>query len=101
MKTHLISPRFTALFAVTLCLPLALSPAFAAEQARLNYADLNLTMPAGQAALEMRIKAAARSVCAETERTGARFTNPDCAKQVRSQVLSQISACQNNIGKGG
>ena len=95
MKTPLI-----ALAAAALCLPLAISPAAAAPQAELRYDDLNLAVPAGQATLEGRIKVAARSVCAETEIAGARFTNSACTKQVRSQVLAQISERQNRVVKG-
>lgn len=52
-----------ALFAA-ICLSAAVTPAAAEPVSRtVSYADLNLANPAGRAALETRIKTAARAVC--------------------------------------
>ena len=70
-----------ALFAA-FCLTVAVAPAAAEPVSRtVSYADLNLSNPAGRAALDARIKAAARAVCkADGYDVAARTRESNCVK---------------------
>lgn len=89
MKTALIA------FAAGLA---ALTPIAAAAQetATVEYRDLNLGTPEGQAALDRRVEAAARKVCSlDSVRTGTRIrstANLECYRQAKAQVKQQVAA---------
>ncbi len=76
-----------ALFAA-FCLTAAVAPAAAEPVSRnVSYADLNLSNAAGRAALESRIKAAARAVCqADGYDLAARNRESRCVKTAISNA---------------
>ena len=101
MRTPLIARHLTAPAAAALCLPLAFSPAFAAKPNELQYLDLDLDTPQGKAALDKRISAIARKICADEVTTGTRLSGIACHNDVRDQLLAAVSERQSRVGKGG
>lgn len=90
--------------ASALAVPMA--PALAQGQSmNVPYADLNLATPAGRAALDKRIEAAARKVCAVDEvRVGTRIRDGSarkCVADVDRQVRAQIAAITGDETLGG
>ena len=89
-----------AILSAALAISLIASPTLAQSQmVGVAYADLDLNTPAGQAALDRRIEAAAKSVCGFNEvRTATRLpssSSRDCLREAlastREQVAAQIS----------
>lgn len=76
-----------------------------AESISIKYTDLNLASPEGQAALERRIDAAARKVCALGEvQTGTRIRNREarkCYDRAKSQATKQFAVVVERQAKGG
>lgn len=70
-----------------------------------GYADLNLGTPEGQASLDQRIDAAAKSVCRVNEvRTGTRLRSPQvgaCLANARASAKKQVSAMMSETRRGG
>lgn len=71
-----------------------------AQPNEVKFGDLDLDSNAGKATLDARIRNAARNLCANEIRTGSRIDSA-CRNDVRKQVLAQIDAWQNRVGKGG
>ena len=99
-------PISAALALAMLAAPLAIaSPAFAnsgpANPTAIKFADLNLDSADGKATLEARIRNAASRICATEQRTGTRINSRACMLDIREQVLAQVSAYQDRVGKGG
>ena len=87
---NVVSAAGAALIA-TACLSIAVAPAAAASTSKtVSYADLNLGNAQGRAALNARIKAAARSVCrVDSSNLQARTTETQCIKAaIRSATVS-------------
>ncbi|MBB3034464.1 UrcA family protein [Alteriqipengyuania lutimaris] len=94
MKTSLV-PALSIFAALGLALP-AVPAAAQSQSVQVDYADLNLATPEGQAQLDRRIDKAAREVCG-TDRavTGTRLKNPaamKCLKSAKEQIGEQIAA---------
>ena len=88
-------PIVTVLAALTLS-GLTTVPAFAAgEQVTVSvgYADLDLTAPAGSAALEQRIAAAVKEVCAKPDMRNLKAMTAweECKASARLGALDQLS----------
>jgi len=66
----------------------------AGESVTVSYRDLDLTRPAGAAALQGRLRAAARTVCGAPERedVGAHFARRRCYEQSIAQAMREIPA---------
>lgn len=72
----------------------------------IEYADLDLTSPQGQAKLERRIDAAARQICgANEQRTGTRIIiDPKvrtCIAEVKAKTAPQVAAAKRERQLGG
>ena len=97
----------------TLAAPLAtLAPAPVAAQAgattgqiSIDYRDLNLSTPEGQAVLDQRINKAARSICAADEQTtGTRIPSSEavkCVSKAKAQAKTQVAAAIAAQQRGG
>ncbi|OZA92064.1 UrcA family protein [Altererythrobacter sp. H2] len=97
-------------FAGTLASLTAIAPAAAEVATRTNttsvqYADLNLSHPEGQAALERRIDRAARKVCGlDQQRTGTRLVpleDTRCYRQAKAEAKKQVAAAAAEQQLGG
>lgn len=71
-----------------------------------DYGDLDLTSPQGQAALDKRIHAAAREICgANEQRTGTRIAmdtkTRNCIAEVRAKAARQVAAATREKQLGG
>lgn len=66
----------------------------AGESVTVSYRDLDLTQPAGAAALQDRLRAAARTVCGapEREEVGAHFARRACYEQTIARAMRDIEA---------
>jgi UrcA family protein len=79
---------------LTLAVALALSTgstAFA-QDAKLRYADLDLSSAAGQTELERRIENVTRQICKAEAITGTRIVDMDELERCKSEVRAQITA---------
>ena len=80
------------------------TPAFAGNM-QIKYDDLNLSSPAGQAALERRIDKAAREVCGvDRQRSGTRFPSRSaqkCFESAKKQATQQMAALVDEQRLGG
>lgn len=99
-----LAPALTLIAALGLALPTV--PAAAQSQTvEVPYADLNLSTPEGQAALDRRIDKAARQVCGADETvTGSRLKNraaSKCIRTAKEQIGAQISALVEEPNLGG
>ncbi|UAB78452.1 UrcA family protein [Erythrobacter sp. SCSIO 43205] len=107
MKTLTFAAASLAMIATAS--PAFAGPAFAGESdvhsQSVRYADLNLATPEGQARLDQRIDAAAKSVCRVNEvRTGTRIRSPhvnDCLASARASAKKQVSAMMAETQRGG
>ena len=98
-----------AIGAATLALAFTTSPALAngSEIATkdVEYADLNLSTPEGQARLQQRIESAAKSVCSAYEhQTGTRLRSPEhtaCLATARASGKKQMAAIVADQRRGG
>jgi UrcA family protein len=87
----------------------AISPALANDAAppsvTVHVADLDLTSPAGQRALDRRLDRAVRSVCADGGfRTGSRIMSREgqaCLAKARASVRDQVAALTTAQQHGG
>lgn len=81
-------------FALTGLAGLAQAQTAERETAEVRFADLNLTSPAGQAALDRRVEGAARRVCESAVPVGSRaayrIEEGRCKAQVRQQVAAAL-----------
>lgn len=81
---------------LTLAIALALTSASAAyaQEAKLRYADLDLSSAAGQTELERRIENATRQICRADPATGTRIVDQDeverCKDEVRAQIVAKL-----------
>lgn len=71
-----------------------------------SYADLDLTSPQGQAALDRRIDSAAREICGgEEQRTGTRIVMNTkvrtCIAEVKAKAAIQVAAAKRERQLGG
>ncbi len=66
----------------------------AGESVTVSYRDLDLAQPAGAAALQGRLRAAARTVCGAPERgeVRAHFARRDCYERSIAQALHDLEA---------
>lgn len=66
----------------------------AGESVTVSYRDLDLAQPAGAAALQGRLRAAARAVCGapEREEVRAHFARRDCYERSIEQALHDLEA---------
>ena len=98
-----------AIGAATLALAFTASPALANsgefETKDVEFADLNLNSPEGQARLERRIDSAAKSVCNVYEqRLGTRLRSPEhvaCLANARANGKKQMAAIVADQRRGG
>ena len=98
-----------AIGAATLALAFTASPALANSSEfvtkDVEFADLNLSTPEGQARLEQRIESAAKSVCSVyEERTGTRLRSPKhtaCLANARASGKKQMAAVVADQRRGG
>ena len=70
------------------------------------YADLDLTSPQGQSALDRRIDGAARHICgAHQQRTGTRIVDNAkmrvCVAEVKARAANQVAAVMRDRQLGG
>lgn len=70
------------------------------------YADLDLTSPQGQSALDRRIDTAARHICGgDQQRTGTRIVDNAkmrvCVAEVKARAASQVAAVMRDRQLGG
>ncbi|NMW32683.1 UrcA family protein [Altererythrobacter sp. RZ02] len=97
MKKTLISLATMAALAAT-------TPAYA-ETKSVDYRDLNLASPQGQAALQKRLDHAAREVCGlNTKTLGTRIRSSDAQKcyiAAKKQAASQMTVVVNEERLGG
>ncbi|MFM5907777.1 MAG: UrcA family protein [Novosphingobium sp.] len=95
--------RFIASALAITAMTASLAPAFAGEPTgmKVQFDDLDLESKAGQLTLDARIRNAARRVCDDSVMVGTRIRSNACEQGVRKQVLAQVEAWQNRIGKGG
>lgn len=112
---HRIAHTFAALglagaaFSPALASPALASPALASEASppsvKVQVADLDLTTPAGQRALDRRLNRAVRSVCADSGfRTGSRVMSREglaCLAKARASVRDQVAALTTAQQRGG
>ena len=70
-----------------------------------NFADLNLASPEGQARLAKRVDSAARKVCGmDEQRVGTRIRSDEaasCYKAAKSRAHAQFAAAAAQQAKGG
>ncbi len=89
-----ITAAIAAVFALTGVAGLAQAQTAGAEIAHVRIADLDLSNPAGQAALNRRVESAARRVCELPTPTGSRVNyrieEGRCKAQVRQQVAATL-----------
>lgn len=98
-----------AIASATLALAFTATPALAntseVPTVGVEYADLNLSTPEGQARLERRIETAARSVCSVHEnRPGTRIRSPEldtCLANARASGKKQMAAIVSDQRRGG
>lgn len=78
------------------------SPAFAQTSTAVKVSDLDLSSPAGQAALDKRLAAAARAVCSQSI-TGSRLTRIDdaCVARAKTSIEHQLAARRASPRNGG
>lgn len=104
------SPKHTTTLSLALVAALGLAlpaaPALAEKHSvSVEYSDLNLGTPEGQAALDRRILKAAERVCdANRAKTGTRLENREareCVTMAAKQVRSQIAAAIDESRLGG
>lgn len=102
MKTFAIA---TAALALAFTASPALAGTSDVSSQSVGYADLNLATPEGQARLERRIDAAAKSVCRVNQvRTGTRLRSPNqgaCLANARASAKKQVSAMMSQTQRGG
>ena len=83
----------TIVSAIALAL-LGAATAAQAQTAEVRFGDLNLSSPAGQAALDRRVEGAARQVCEVAApvcgRAAYRIEEGRCKAQVRQQVAAAL-----------
>ena len=93
MKTPLIA--LAATLAATLA-PVAAASAATQNSVTVEYRDLNLASPEGQAALDRRVSQAARKVCGfDAVRTGTRLAplkDMDCYREAKAKAKQQVAA---------
>lgn len=89
-----IAAAILALATATASLGLTTIPAFAegGQQVMIRYSDLNLAAPVGRAALDSRIRGAARRVCGVVP-----AVQVEEAQQVRDCQHSAVSGAWNQI----
>lgn len=77
-------------------------PAAHAATSAVEYGDLDLATPEGQAKLESRIVRASRKVCSEAI-TGSRIASvdADCMARARAQIERQIASRRAAFQRGG
>lgn len=99
----------TALTAASIALVATAAPAIAgpldAPTQKVSFADLDLSTPEGQAALDRRIDAAARDVChLDDMRTGTRLKAQErkrCYAKARASAENQVAAIIEDRQRGG
>ncbi|MEL7444754.1 MAG: UrcA family protein [Pseudomonadota bacterium] len=99
----------TALITASVALVGITTPAFAeqidAPKQKIQFSDLDLSTPAGQATLDKRIDAAARKVCKVDEmRTGTRIksqSRKSCYAKARASAANQVAAVLEDQRRGG
>lgn len=76
-----------------------------ARSIEVNFADLNLSSPAGQERLAKRVDSAARDVCGMDERRiGTRIRSDEavaCYKAAKAKAHAQFAAAAQQQAKGG
>ncbi|WP_420477836.1 UrcA family protein [Brevundimonas sp. FT23028] len=79
------------LASLTAVLVLAGAGAASAQEARISWADLNLSTAAGAAAFDQRVEAAARELCRHARRPGSRLGDRGfCQAAVRREAIRQL-----------
>jgi UrcA family protein len=94
----------TALGASLLAVAAAPAAMAAATEAKVSFADLDLTTEAGRAALSARVDRAARSVCTSQVETGTilrRRADSTCVARIKSQIERQLAERMNDDRLGG
>ena len=80
------------------------SPAAFAADAKVTWADLDLSTDAGQAALTQRIAVAARKVCPSDKPVGtliSRQSTHECRSQVTSKIAARVGEMTEDTRLGG
>lgn len=94
-------PISVALALAILAAPLGIASPALANPTAIKFVDLDLESAEGKATLDDRIRNAASRICAAELRTGTRINSRACMLDIREQVLAQVSAYQDRVGKGG
>lgn len=106
MKTQFV-PLASAIAAFGLALTASSTPVVAQSMSiGVQYSDLDLTSPQGQATLDKRIAGAARKICGHDEqRSGTRIAmNPKmraCVAEVKAKTAKQVAAATQERQLGG
>jgi UrcA family protein len=79
-------------FALTGVAGLAQARSASPESTEVRFADLNLSNPAGQAALDRRIESAARRVCEPAMPVGSRAAHRLAESRCKAEVRQQVAA---------
>jgi UrcA family protein len=79
-------------FALTGVAGLAQAQSAAPESTEVRVADLNLSSPAGQAALDRRVEGAASRVCEVAAPVGSRAAYRTAESRCKAQVRQQVAA---------
>ncbi|QTC91213.1 UrcA family protein [Brevundimonas goettingensis] len=92
MKTQLTTASILAAAAFAAALLGTGAPAFAGEkEARVPFADLNLSTTRGADVLDVRIDQAARDLCRGARRPGSRISDREyCQAAVRAEAMRQL-----------
>jgi UrcA family protein len=76
---------------LTAVLVLAAAGAASAQEARVQWSDLNLASTTGAAAFDQRVEAAARDLCRTARRPGSRLSDRGfCQAAVRREAVRQL-----------
>jgi UrcA family protein len=79
-------------FSLTGVAGLAQAQSATPESTEVRFADLNLSSPAGQAALDRRIEGAARRVCEPAMPVGSRAAHRLAEGRCKAEVRQQVAA---------
>lgn len=79
------------LASLTAVLVLAAAGSASAQEARIQWTDLNLASASGAAAFDQRVDTAARDLCRNARRPGSRLSDRGfCQAAVRREALRQL-----------
>ena len=106
MKTQ-FGPLASVIAALGLALAVNTAPAAAQSMSiDVDYSDLDLTSPQGQATLDKRIAGAARKICGgDEQRTGTRIVMDSkmraCIAEVKASTAQQVATARQERQLGG